>query len=206
MSPLVAGVDCSTQGTKVVVVDRDDGGVLATGRAPHTVTGSDGARETDPEVWWEALRAALADTGRAAEIGAISIAGQQHGLVVTDSEGRPLRPAILWNDTRSAHEARELGEALGGPAEWAERIGVVPVGSFTATRWEWLRRNEPGAAAAARAVRLPHDFLTARVSARDPTDRGDASGTAWWSTRDERYVDEVLELIGLEPELLPDVL
>jgi xylulokinase len=206
MSPLVAGVDCSTQGTKVVVVDRDDGRVLASGRAPHTVTGSDGARETDPEVWWEALRAALADTGRAAEIGAISIAGQQHGLVVTDSEGRPLRPAILWNDTRSAPEARELGEALGGPAEWAERIGVVPVASFTATRWEWLRRNEPGAAAAARAVRLPHDFLTERLCGRAATDRGDASGTAWWSVRDERYSDEVLDLIQLDRALLPEVL
>ena len=206
MSPLVAGVDCSTQGTKVLVVDPDDGRVVASGRAPHTVTGSDGARETDPEVWWEALRVALAETGRAREVGAISIAGQQHGLVVTDSEGRPLRPAILWNDTRSAPEARELGEALGGPAEWAERIGLVPVASFTATRWEWLRRNEPGTAAAARAVRLPHDFLTERLCGRGATDRGDASGTAWWSTRDERYAAEVLDLIQLDRALLPEVL
>ena len=120
------------------------------------------------------------------------------GWSCTDSEGRPLRPAILWNDTRSAPEARELGEALGGPAEWAERIGLVPVASFTATRWEWLRRNEPGTAAAARAVRLPHDFLTERLCGRGATDRGDASGTAWWSTRDERYAAEVLDLIQLD--------
>jgi xylulokinase len=206
MSPLVAGVDCSTQGTKVVVVDPDDGAVVASGRAPHTVTGSDGARETDPEVWWEALRTALADSGRAGELAAISVAGQQHGLVVTDADGRPLRPAILWNDTRSAAEARALAESLGGPSAWAERIGLVPVPSFTATRWEWLRRTEPGAAAAARAVRLPHDFLTERLCGRGATDRGDASGTAWWSTRDERYVDEVLELIQLDRALLPEVL
>ncbi len=206
MSPLVAGVDCSTQGTKVLVVDPASGSVEASGRAPHAVTGSGGARETDPELWWEALRIALAETGRAGELGAISIAGQQHGLVVTDADGRPLRPAILWNDTRSAAEARELTEALGGPEQWAERIGLVPVPSFTATRWAWLRANDPDAAAAARAVRLPHDFLTERVSGRGATDRGDASGTAWWSTRDERYADEVLELIGLDPALLPDVL
>jgi xylulokinase len=206
MSPLVAGVDCSTQGTKVLVVEPDSGSVEATGRAAHEITGSGGARETDPEIWWDALRAALAQSGRAAELQAISVAGQQHGLVVTGAGGHPLRPAILWNDTRSAPEAADLTAALGGPAEWAEQIGVVPVPSFTATRWAWLRANEPEAAAAARAVRLPHDFLTERLSGRAATDRGDASGTAWWSTRDERYSDEVLSLIGLDPALLPDVL
>jgi xylulokinase len=206
MSPLVAGVDCSTQATKVLVVDPDTGSVEATGRGAHEVTGTGGARETDPEVWWQALRTALDQTGTAAELDAISVAGQQHGLVVTGEDGRPLRPAILWNDTRSAPQARELTTAFGGPEAWAERIGVVPVPSFTATRWAWLREGEPDVAAAARAVRLPHDFLTERLSGRGATDRGDASGTAWWSTRDERYSDEVLDLIDLDPALLPDVL
>jgi xylulokinase len=203
---LVAGVDTSTQATKVLVVDPDDGRVVAWGRAPHEVTGADGARETDPEVWWEALRLALEDCGAAAEVGAISVAGQQHGLVTLDASGRPLRPAILWNDTRSAPEARELTEALGGAAAWAERVGLVPVPSFTATRWAWLRRHEPDRAAAARAVRLPHDFITERLSGHAATDRGDASGTAWWSTRDEGYVGDVLDLIDLDAALLPNVL
>jgi xylulokinase len=204
---LVAGVDTSTQATKVLVVDPDDGRVVASGRAPHEVTGSDGARETDPEVWWRALRLALEDCGGAAEdVAAISVAGQQHGLVTLDGDGRPVRPAILWNDTRSAAEARELTEALGGGEAWADRVGLVPVPSFTATRWAWLRRHEPEAAAAARAVRLPHDFITERLCGRAATDRGDASGTAWWSTLDEGYVDEVLDLIELDPALLPDVL
>jgi xylulokinase len=203
---LVAGVDTSTQATKVLVVDPDDGRVVATGRAPHEVTGEGGARETDPEVWWEALRAALRECGAAAQVAAISVAGQQHGLVTLDGHGRPLRPAILWNDTRSAPEARELTEALGGAATWAERVGLVPVPSFTATRWAWLRRHEPDRAAAARAVRLPHDFITERLCGRAGTDRGDASGTAWWSTRDEGYVDDVLDLIELDPALLPNVL
>jgi xylulokinase len=206
MSPLVAGVDCSTQATKVLVVDPDTGSVEAGGRGAHEVTGTGGARETDPGIWWEALRAALEETGRANELDAISVAGQQHGLVVTDADGSPLRPAILWNDTRSAPQAQELTAALGGPEQWAERIGLVPVPSFTATRWAWLRANEPDIAHSARAVRLPHDFLTERLSGRGATDRGDASGTAWWSTRDERYSDEVLELIDLDPALLPEVL
>ena len=191
----------------MLVVDPDDGRVVATGRAPHEVTGTAGARETDPEVWWGALRAALAETGRAGEVGAISVAGQQHGLVVTDDDGRPLRPAVLWNDTRSAPDAAELRDALGADA-WADRVGVVPVPSFTVTRWAWLRRTEPAAAAATRAIRLPHDWLTGRLCGRGVSDRGDASGTGWWSTRDEDYSDEVLELpsVSLDRSMLPEVI
>jgi xylulokinase len=204
---LIAGVDCSTQATKVLVVDPEDGRVVASGRAPHEVTGTGGARETDPEVWWQALLAALAETGRAGDVGAISVAGQQHGLVVTDADGRPLRPAVLWNDTRSAPDAAELREALGADA-WAERVGVVPVPSFTVTRWAWLRRTEPDVAAATRAIRLPHDWLTERLCGRGVSDRGDASGTGWWSTRDEDYTDEVLALpsVALDRGVLPKVL
>ena len=85
---------------------------------------------------------------------------------------------------------------------------MVPVPSFTVTRWAWLRANEPDVAAATRAVRLPHDWITERLSGHGATDRGDASGSGWWSTRDEDYVDEVLGLPGVELEraLLPDVL
>jgi xylulokinase len=201
----VAGVDCSTQATKVLVVDPDDGTVVAGGRAPHEVTGTGGARETDPEIWWDALAVALAQTGRAGEIGAIAVAGQQHGLVVTGADGRPLRPAVLWNDTRSAPDAERLRDELGA-GWWAERVGVVPVPSFTVTRWAWLRRTEPELAAATAAIRLPHDWLTERLCGRGATDRGDASGTGWWSTRDEAYVDEVLDLVELDAGMLPDVL
>ncbi|MFL5839552.1 MAG: FGGY family carbohydrate kinase, partial [Thermoleophilaceae bacterium] len=144
---LIAGVDCSTQATKVIVVDPADGRLVGMGRAAHEVVGTDGARETHPDVWWQALRSALADTGYAQEIAAISVAGQQHGLVVTDDQGRPLRPAVLWNDTRSAKDAAELCAELGAEA-WAERVGTVPVPSFTVTRWAWLRRTEPQVARA----------------------------------------------------------
>lgn len=204
---LVAGIDCSTQSTKALIVDVDDGTVVATGKAEHDVTGTGGARETHPEVWWHALKTALAATGRAGEVAAISVAGQQHGLVVLGDDG-PLRPSMLWNDIRSAPEALELIDALGGPDVWAETVGVVPVASFTATKWAWLRRHEPDVAAATKAIRLPHDYLTERLSGHGATDRGDASGSAWWSTKTGDYVDEVLHLdaIGLDRSLLPDVL
>jgi xylulokinase len=206
VSPLVAGVDCSTQSTKVVLVDPESGGIVALAQAPHTVTGEGGARETEPETWWDALQAALAATGRAGEVGAISVAGQQHGLVVLDERGRPLRPATLWNDTRSAPDAERLVELLGGPEAAARRLGSVPVASFTATSWLWLRRTEPELAARVAHVRLPHDFLTERLSGAGVTDRGDASGTCWWSPIAEAYDDEVLELIELERAALPRVL
>lgn len=205
---LVAGVDCSTQATKVLLVDPADGSVVAEGRAPHGVTGTGGARETHPDAWWEALRLALADTGRAADVGALSVGGQQHGLVVRGADGRALRPAPLWNDTRSAPDAAALVDDLGGPEAWAQRIGVVPVASFTVTKWAWLRRTEPDVAAAAAAVRLPHDDLTTRLVGEAVTDRGDASGTGWWSTAAEAYDTEVLALdrVALDPGLLPRVL
>src|ERR1035437_5340717 len=208
MRTLVAGADCSTQSTKVVVVDADSGELVATGRAEHSVTGTGGARETDPEQWWAALRTALAETGLSGQIAAISIAGQQHGLVCLDASGKPLRPAMLWNDTRSATDAVALSEAMGGPTVWAARIGVVPVASFTASKWAWVRRREPDVAAATAAIRLPHDYLTERLTGNGTTDRGDASGTGWWSTETESYSADVLELraLQLSQSMLPSVL
>jgi xylulokinase len=206
--PLVAGVDCSTQSTKVLIVDVDSGEVVAAGRAPHTVLGTGGTRETDPEIWWDALRLAIADSGRGGEIAAVSIGGQQHGMVVLDEAGRPLRRAKLWNDTESAPDAARLIEIAGGHKWWATEVGVVPVASFTATKWAWLRRTEPDIAAATAAIRLPHDFLNERLTGHGTSDRGDASGTAWWSTAAEDYADAVLDLetVRLERSLLPRVL
>ena len=204
---LVAGVDSSTQATKVVIVDPASGKPVAQGHAPHTVTGSGGARESDPREWWTALRDALAATGRAAEIGAIAIGGQQHGLVVLDKRGTPLRAASLWNDTRAAPDAERLTERLGAET-WARLTGLHPVASFTVCKWAWLRRTEPDVASSVAAVRLPHDYLTERLTGRGTTDRGDASGTGWWSPATGGYVDEILGLPGVDlpAEHLPVVL
>lgn len=204
---LVAGVDCSTQATKVVVVDSGTGAVVASGRADHQVTGERGASESDPRQWWDALCAAVATTGRGSDIRAISIAGQQHGLVTLGADHQPLRPAMLWNDTRSAPEAESLVEALGATT-WAERIGSRPPASFTVTKWAWLRRHEPETVAQTAAVRLPHDYITERLTGEAVTDRGDASGTGWWSTADERYDEGVLGLpsVDLDVSKLPTVL
>ncbi|WP_351225700.1 xylulokinase [Streptomyces sp. NPDC002133] len=204
--PLVVGVDSSTQSTKALVVDVTTGRVVASGQAPHTVTGRNGARESDPEDWWTALGDALGQCGASARrAAAVSVAGQQHGLVTLDAQGRPVRPAMLWNDVRSAAQGERLVEHLGGAKAWAERTGSVPGPAFTVTKWAWLREREPEAAAATRAVRLPHDYLTERLTGRAVTDRSDASGTGWWTPATGAYDVEILGLAGLSPALLPEV-
>ncbi|MFE7776406.1 xylulokinase [Streptomyces sp. NPDC057445] len=204
--PLVVGVDSSTQSTKALVVDVATGRVVASGQAPHTVMGEDGARESDPENWWTALGDALRQCGAPARrAAAVSVAGQQHGLVTLDGRGRPVRPAMLWNDVRSAAQSERLIERLGGPKAWAERTGSVPGPAFTVTKWAWLREHEPEAAAAARAVRLPHDFLTERLTGRAVTDRSDVSGTGWWTPATGAYDVQILGDAGLSPALLPEV-
>ncbi|MFF9198285.1 xylulokinase [Streptomyces sp. NPDC014779] len=208
--PVVVGIDSSTQSTKAAVVAAEDGALLAVGRAPHTVTGEGGARESDPEEWWSALGRALADGLRQAAVPpaavtGIAVAGQQHGLVTLDPAGRPLRPALLWNDTRSAPQAGALTEALGGPDAWLARTGSVPVAAVTAAKWQWLQEHEPALAARTAAVRLPHDFLTERLTGAAVTDPGDASGTGWYDPAKSDYDPGILALLGLDPALLPAV-
>jgi xylulokinase len=203
--PLVVGVDTSTQSTKVLVVDAATGQVVASGQAPHTVSSGAG-RESDARQWWDALCEALRQCGDAAhEAAAVSIGGQQHGLVTLDEHGEPVRPALLWNDVRSAPQARRLTEELGGAKFWAERTGSVPAASFTVTKWAWLAENEPEALRATKAVRLPHDYLTERLTGEGTTDRGDASGTGWWASGTEAYDDDILAHVGLDRALLPRV-
>ncbi|MGN9894160.1 xylulokinase [Micromonospora sp. L31] len=195
--PLVAGVDSSTQSCKVVIRDAATGALVRQGRAPHP----DGT-EVDPRAWWDALRTAVDAAGGLADVAAVSVAGQQHGMVCLDEAGEVVRPALLWNDTRSADAARDLVDEAGGEVAgrrfWAEAVGSVPVASFTGTKLRWLARHEPEHAARVAAVCLPHDWLTWRLAgapglAALRTDRGDASGTGYWSPRTGEYRLDLLE-------------
>jgi xylulokinase len=192
---LVAGIDSSTQSCKVVVVDADTGVIVREGRAAHP----DGT-EVDPRAWWAAFDSA--SNALLGDVAALSVGGQQHGMVVLDDDGEVVRPALLWNDGRSAAAARDLVYELGGRRAWAEAVGSVPVASFTVTKLRWLARHEPDAASRVRSCLLPHDWLTWRLRAdradkADPadatTDRGDASGTGYWSPRIGAYRHDLLE-------------
>ena len=176
---LVAGIDSSTQSTKVEVRDADSGDLVASGRAPHPHT-SPPRSEQDPNAWWSAFESAWKRAG-SPQVAALSVAGQQHGMVATDDEGTPVRPAKLWNDTESAPDVGWLVKKLGGAAAWAEAVGSVPVPALTITKLSWLHRTEADAWARMRHVCLPHDWLTWKLTGRLVTDRGDASGTGYWS-------------------------
>jgi xylulokinase len=187
----VVGVDSSTQATKVLVVDPADGRVVREARRSHPE-----GTEVDPRAWWDALAGALGEVGTD-DVAAIGVAGQQHGMVLLDDAGEPVRDALLWNDTRSAPDAQALIEELGGPEAWAEAVGTVPVASITATKLRWTSRAEPDVAERARRVMLPHDWLTWRLCGSPDevtTDRGDASGTGYWSTVSGEYRPDLLEL------------
>ncbi len=186
---LVAGVDSSTQSTKVLLCEAEDGTIVAQASAPHP-----GGTECPPQAWQDAL--AKAGDGLLTRAAAVGVAGQQHGMVVLDENAEVIRPALLWNDLRSAAEAAALVEER-GPRWWAERTGSVPNASFTVTKLRWLAGHEPDHAARTDRVMLPHDWLTWRLLARpamagEPvTDRGDASGTGYFSPADGTWLPEV---------------
>lgn len=203
---LVAGIDSSTQSCKVVIRDAETGALLREGRAAHP----DGT-EVDPANWWTALETALAEAGGIADVVAIAVGAQQHGMVCLDSDGEVVRPALLWNDTRSSMAAGELVDELGGPRAWAQAVGSVPVASFTVTKLRWLAEHEPQNAARTAAVCLPHDWLTWQLAgapdlAALTTDRGDASGTGYWSPASGAYRPDLLRLALGQDALLPRVL
>lgn len=192
--PLVAGVDTSTQSCKVVIVDPLTGTVVREGKAAHP----DGT-EVDPDAWWEAFLEAVENAGGLDDVAALSVGGQQHGMVCLDEQGRVIRPALLWNDTRSAAAAHDLvveagdGDVQAGAVWWAEATGSVPVASLTVTKLRWLADHEPDHAARIAAVCLPHDWLTWRIRGTGRladlvTDRSDASGTG--------YTDRALAAAG----------
>ena len=189
MAPLVLGIDSSTQSTKALLVDAETGQVLEERRASHP----DGT-EVDPRAWLAAVDDAAGPLLERAD--ALAVGGQQHGMVLLDEAGEVVRDALLWNDTRSADAATALIEEMGGPQASVEEIGSLMVASFTASKLRWVRDEEPENAKRAARVLLPHDFVSlhlAESGAAPFTDRGDASGTGYYSTREEAWKPELVE-------------
>lgn len=182
MTQYVLGIDSSTQSCKALLVNAETGEVVDERRALHP-----GGTEVDPAAWVEALHEVTRDLLPKAD--AVSIAGQQHGMVLLDENNEVVRDALLWNDTRSAAEADELTAFLGGPQRAAEKVGSVPLAAYTATKLLWVRKNEPENAQRAAKVGLPHDYLTMQLNTEKKlfTDHGEASGTAYYNPAERTW-------------------
>ena len=202
---LVAGIDSSTQSAKVVVRDAETGALVRSGSAPHPA-----GTQVDPQAWWDALSIAVEQAGGLEDVAAVSVGGQQHGLVTLDENGAVVRPAMLWNDNSSGAAAKALVAELGAEV-WARETGTVPVASITATKLRWLAEHEPENAARVAAVCLPHDYITWRLSGSTSildlvTDASDASGTGYFSGRTGEYRRDLLaHAFGRSDLVLPRV-
>ena len=188
---VVLGADSSTQSTKVIAVDMESGEIVGEGRAAHS-----GLDTQHPAEWWEALvvatRSAISPDMR---VEAISIGGQQHGMVVLDANGQVIRPAPLWNNVAAAPDA----ERLNTMADFGREVGTRLVASITIAKLAHLARTAPEDLARTAAVGLPHDWLNFKLTGNLVTDRGEASGSGWWSPRDGRERRDLLALaVGAE--------
>jgi xylulokinase len=203
----VLGIDVSTTATKAILVDAD-GRVAAIGISEYDfAVPAPLWSEQDPEVWWDAaqaaIRTAIGEAGIGAdEIGAVGLAGQMHGAVLLDAADRPVRPAILWNDQRTAAECDEI-RGLVGAHRLIEVTGNDALTGFTAPKLLWVRRHEPEAWGRVRHVLLPKDFVRHRLTGDHAVDRADGAGTLLFDLTARDWSAEVLEALDLDPTMLP---
>ena len=200
--PTLVGLDVGTTGVKALAISRSGDVVARVERGYPLSTPKPGWAEQDPEDWWRAAEAALAELpGAPASIG---LSGQMHGLVALDEQERVLRPAILWNDQRPAQECAEIEERL-GLRRLIELTGNRALTGFTAPKLLWIRRHEPEVYARIRHVLLPKDYVRLRLEGRHAIDAADASGTLLFDVANRRWSEEVCAALDIPTEWLPPV-
>ncbi len=209
------GIDCGTQGTKAIVLDAVSGKVLGEGSgAHHMISGANGRREQDVQEWLDAFEqataAALQQAGvSGADIEAIGVSGQQHGLVMLDDSGRVLRPAKLWCDTESSPENDRLLAYLGGEAGSLERLGIAIAPGYTVSKLLWSKEQFPELFARIDKILLPHDYLNYWLTGRSCSEFGDASGTGYFNVRTRQWDLDILQHIdpsGRLVKALPELI
>jgi xylulokinase len=197
---VLVGLDVGTTGVKAVAIS-PDGCVVGSATEDYALsTPKPGWAEQDPEDWWRAAQACLARLPD----GHVGLSGQMHGLVVLDAEDRVLRPAILWNDQRTAVECAEI-EATVGLDRLIELTGNRALTGFTAPKLLWLRHHEPDTYARIRHVLLPKDYVRLRLTGERAIDAAEASGTLLFDVAERRWSDEVCNALEVPLEWLPTV-
>lgn len=204
--PHLLGIDIGTSGTKSLVMD-ESGRVLATHTALHSLqTPRPGWTQQHPEEWWSATQKSVKGALRKAklrpsDITAVGLSGQMHGSVFLDKRGKVLRPALLWNDQRTASQSREILQRAGGERRMLELAGNLPLTGYTAPKILWFRQNEPRLYAKLSRILLPKDYVRFRMTGDFATDVGDASGMCL--IRQRTWSDELLRILDIDKSLLP---
>ncbi len=202
--PALVGLDVGTSGVKAVAISRRGEGVASAERGYPLSTPRPGWAEQDPDHWWRAAQAALSGLGVEPGAGPVGLSGQMHGLVALDDDDRVLRPAILWNDQRTAAECAEITDRVGFE-RLIELTGNRALAGFTAPKLLWLRRHEPDTFARIRRILLPKDYVRLKLTGEHAIDATDASGTLLFDVGGRRWSAEVLEALELPPDWLPRV-
>jgi xylulokinase len=213
------GIDVGTSATKAIVCD-ERAGLLGGASADHSLSRPrPGWSEQDPQQWWsatvQAARAAV-DAARISpdSVRAVGLSGQMHGSVLLSRqnlstggrEAAPLRPALLWNDQRTAAECREIEHAAGGRAALVRMVGNAALTGFTLPKLLWVRKNEPDIWRSVAAFCLPKDYIGLRLTGELATDVGDASGTLLFDVARRAWHEGMCRTMSIDPAILPPAL
>jgi xylulokinase len=209
MEPVFVGIDLGTSACKVIGVN-GDGDVIAKALGDYPiVTSRPGWAEQNPDDWWrgtsEAVSAMVADLPAGTRVEGIGMCGQMHGLTPLDAEDNVLRSAILWNDQRAAPQCDWITERAGGLDRLLELTQNRMLPGFTGGKIIWVRDHEPDLYGRIRHILNPKDYLRLRMTGEHATEVSDASGTGLFDVRSRRWSEELLDLIDVPVELLPDV-
>jgi xylulokinase len=200
------GVDVGTSGTRALAVTTEGELVAEATRAHELLTPRPGWTEQDPAQWWEATRSVLAEIAAAAgdEVVGLGLTGQMHGSVFLDAGGEVIRPALLWNDQRTAAECDEITQRV-GEERLLELAGNPALTGFQAPKILWLARHEPDAYARVASVLLPKDYVRLRLTGERATDASDAAGTLLLDVRARDWSAEILDALEIPREWMPAV-
>src|SRR5262245_19905666 len=198
------GIDIGTSGTKVLAM-RKDGKILASATFEYPLSNPrPGWSEQKPEDWWQAtvkgVRSVIKKGKlKPADVAGIGLSGQMHGSVFLDARQQVIRPAILWNDQRTAVECAEIESRAGGRSQLIEMVANPALTGFTAPKIIWLRKNEPKNFERVRQVLLPKDYVRFRLTGEYATEVSDASGTLLLDVRNRRWPQQLLDRLELDP-------
>ena len=203
----VIAIDLGTSSVKVLLVS-PTGEVIGRGSHPYPVSRPlPGYAEQDPDLWWSATRQAIAQaisTSQGATIEGIGLSGQMHGTVLLGASSRPLRPAIIWEDTRSGAQAEEIEQRIGRQS-FIETTGSAPASGFQAASLLWVQQHEPEMWKQTRQVLLPKDYIRYNLNGEFVTEPSDASGTVLFDVHRKQWSREVLDALQIDPAQLPEI-